>query len=721
MTDKRITELNEILAANLSDDDILALVDLDASETKKITKANLFANDKPYHFDTRADFLAATIPSSINKASWETNGNILEVIRDGSGTISQTDSTTWSPNGDAHPDHWAENTTPGTTDMTSAINSACSWGDLGCDLLASDYLISGPILITGKEPDENTFERFYFGGKGPGLSRIINSTPNTDWLTVSKGGALRTGWIMGMIEKVSFVSDTSNRPTNADEGAAIRLKRNLKTKIRDVEIDTSTYPIYQENCGLTEVNNLYVRNNLMASGENGHSLYTFAGGPGGRCFGQFWDTVESQAGNSWDKGFDIRGVDGLYITNSHVNNVADRIYINPTGAGGEDRCYQLHISNTYFDGNGLSETGDWLVVAPDMPDIDVDIPAADINASTDVLVAVGNGILDGAVVQLTTTGTLPGGLSTSTDYHVLSLGDNSFRLAASYDDWLTGTAIDITNQGSGTHTVLHTPNDTIRIMGIQMTGGHVRKGTNVMKFSGLLRGLESFDDVIVTGVEFQDFTGTWLSTNSAALTAPLDQVQNIKFTGNIFEDGPSNTSDNSNLFVITGKNISFVGNTVQGNWTNAGSFLYNILEDTDNVLIDNNLYDVPRTNALATVNASAGKIIGVWRSTANGDYILHSNGSMEAFHTLRLAYQSASVLWTDWTYPTSEAFLSDPTISGIVVARNGVTESDLTGLNVTFPTSSTARVRQSRVTGGADFLEGDYVDVALRVHGKYRL
>ena len=62
-------------------------------------------------------------------------------------------------------------------------------------------------------------------------------------------------------------------------------------------------------------------------------------------------------------------------------------------------------------------------------------------------------ILTGTRVRLTTTTTLPGGLATATDYYVIKVSDTTFKLATSYANAVAGTAIDITDAGTGTHTV----------------------------------------------------------------------------------------------------------------------------------------------------------------------------------------------------------------------------------------------------------------------------
>lgn len=62
-------------------------------------------------------------------------------------------------------------------------------------------------------------------------------------------------------------------------------------------------------------------------------------------------------------------------------------------------------------------------------------------------------ILTGTRVRLTTSGTLPAGLATATDYYVIRMSDTTFELATSYANAIAGTQIDITSAGSGTHTI----------------------------------------------------------------------------------------------------------------------------------------------------------------------------------------------------------------------------------------------------------------------------
>lgn len=80
------------------------------------------------------------------------------------------------------------------------------------------------------------------------------------------------------------------------------------------------------------------------------------------------------------------------------------------------------------------------------------------DASTDICTYsstanIPSNILLGTRVRLTTSGVLPGGLATATDYYVVKVSDSTFKLATSYANAIAGTVINITDAGTGTHTV----------------------------------------------------------------------------------------------------------------------------------------------------------------------------------------------------------------------------------------------------------------------------
>jgi len=75
------------------------------------------------------------------------------------------------------------------------------------------------------------------------------------------------------------------------------------------------------------------------------------------------------------------------------------------------------------------------------------------NAGTDICTHTNINLFPYTRVQLTTTGTLPAGLALATDYYVIKVTDLTIKLATSYANAVAGTAIDITDAGTGTHTI----------------------------------------------------------------------------------------------------------------------------------------------------------------------------------------------------------------------------------------------------------------------------
>ena len=72
-----------------------------------------------------------------------------------------------------------------------------------------------------------------------------------------------------------------------------------------------------------------------------------------------------------------------------------------------------------------------------------------VDTSNDYIISTDHDLIAGDVITVSTTVTLPGGLTASTNYYVLTVVDSShFTIAASKG----GTKIDITSSGSGTHT-----------------------------------------------------------------------------------------------------------------------------------------------------------------------------------------------------------------------------------------------------------------------------
>ena len=79
------------------------------------------------------------------------------------------------------------------------------------------------------------------------------------------------------------------------------------------------------------------------------------------------------------------------------------------------------------------------------------------DAGTDIVTITSSpaniNLLNLSTVQVSTTTTLPAGLSAATNYFVIKVSDTTFKLATSYANAVAGTAINITDAGTGTHTI----------------------------------------------------------------------------------------------------------------------------------------------------------------------------------------------------------------------------------------------------------------------------
>lgn len=82
---------------------------------------------------------------------------------------------------------------------------------------------------------------------------------------------------------------------------------------------------------------------------------------------------------------------------------------------------------------------------------------ADVNTGTEVITESSHGLSSGQTVYLTNSGgALPGGLSASTKYYVISASSSTIKLATSRANAIAGTAINITSAaGGGTHTLVY--------------------------------------------------------------------------------------------------------------------------------------------------------------------------------------------------------------------------------------------------------------------------
>ena len=135
-------------------------------------------------------------------------------------------------------------------------------------------------------------------------------------------------------------------------------------------------------------------------------------------------------------------------------------------AGGVDEVF---ASGLYSDPD--NENLDWLVLATKSSAIiwnravlngytvnyySATAAAANVDTATEEIEITAHKFQTSDTVQLTTTGGLPTGLSLATTYYVIDAGTDDIKLASTAAYASAGTAINLTSQGTGTHTIQST-------------------------------------------------------------------------------------------------------------------------------------------------------------------------------------------------------------------------------------------------------------------------
>lgn len=78
---------------------------------------------------------------------------------------------------------------------------------------------------------------------------------------------------------------------------------------------------------------------------------------------------------------------------------------------------------------------------------------SDVNVADDTITISPHGCFTGMAVQFKSSRTLPNPLAADTDYYVISVDESTIKLATTYDNAIVGTAINLTNDGNGTHVI----------------------------------------------------------------------------------------------------------------------------------------------------------------------------------------------------------------------------------------------------------------------------
>lgn len=131
--------------------------------------------------------------------------------------------------------------------------------------------------------------------------------------------------------------------------------------------------------------------------------------------------------------YDIENSSAGAVTIQTSNGANPTTYIN-TGGGSVSIQTSATLTMNIVDSDGAAITSTSATFTAD--------------AGTNVITSGNHGLTDGKLIYMTTTGTLPGGLSTNTNYFIISSTTNTFKVSTISG----GSEVDITSTGTGTHT-----------------------------------------------------------------------------------------------------------------------------------------------------------------------------------------------------------------------------------------------------------------------------
>lgn len=133
----------------------------------------------------RATTIATPVPIVVQQISVLQGGLLLDFYRDAAGTaLVLDDESKWSPLGEVYPDHFAENTTPGTTNMTTACQAAIDWSaSSGASgrFAGTVYGVTGLVWKQGAD--------FEGSGNWSGVSSLYETVGTTVLKYIGAGGA----------------------------------------------------------------------------------------------------------------------------------------------------------------------------------------------------------------------------------------------------------------------------------------------------------------------------------------------------------------------------------------------------------------------------------------------------------------------------------------------------------------------------------------------------
>jgi hypothetical protein len=166
---------------------------------------------------------------------------------------------------------------------------------------------------------------------------------------------------------------------------------------------------------------------------------------------------------------------GMFAQDPHPDHVVIGRCANKPTMVYEMSAYAVIPGATYkidVDGDGVTSTELRIVLPP------TDVVVTSVTNGSDLLTKAGHGMAtgEGPYRMANSGGALPLGLAVDTDYWVIKVDADGFKLASTKANALAGTAVNLTGDGTGTQTVLRTTNDVL--MAIIKDRGNAVPGKN---------------------------------------------------------------------------------------------------------------------------------------------------------------------------------------------------------------------------------------------------
>lgn len=175
---------------------------------------------------------------------------------------------------------------------------------------------------------------------------------------------------------------------------------------------------------------------------------------------------------------------------------------------------------------------------------DLTFADADVTVATDTIAEPSHGMSTGAgPFRLSTTGVLPAGLAADTDYWIISVDANSYKLASSKANATALAAVDITGAaGGGTHTLRRNQNDVVVAQLVQGLNAVVNKNYTATQVVGA--GETDYLEVTGTGA------GNWFSIEVTDLTSLKIAQTHAEPATTLATDLSAIALENNNWYVL---------------------------------------------------------------------------------------------------------------------------------------------------------------------------